>query len=54
MIKKLFTPSDIERITGAYRHEPVKLPFYYAPPFLDQLRALIQKRLSSLGRKTSK
>jgi hypothetical protein len=49
MRKKKFSPADIKRITGAKYHEPVKVPFYYAPPFLDQLREVIEARLASSG-----
>jgi hypothetical protein len=31
------------------RREPVKTPFYYVPPFLDELRRSLQERLASTG-----
>ncbi len=46
---KKFTDADIERITGSNYHEPIKVPFYYAPPFLKQLQEMIESRLSSRG-----
>lgn len=49
MNKKRFSPSRIKKITGASSHESVPFPFYYAPPFLDNLRALIQSCLVSSG-----
>jgi hypothetical protein len=49
MRKKKFSTAEIERITGAKFHEPVKIPFYYAPPFIDQLREVIELRLASSG-----
>lgn len=49
MRKRKFSNADIERITGAKYHEPIKVPFYYAPPFLDQLREVIESRLASSG-----
>ena len=33
----------------AKRREPVKTPFYYVPPFLDELRRSLQERLTSTG-----
>jgi hypothetical protein len=49
MARKKFSDEDLERITGATRHEDVPVPFYYAPPFLDQLREWIDSRLFSSG-----
>jgi hypothetical protein len=49
MRKKKFSPQEIKRITGAKYHEPIEVPFYYAPPFLDQLREVIESRLASTG-----
>lgn len=49
MAKKLFTTSQVSKITGASRHEAVHIPFYYAPPFLDELREWLKSRLSSRG-----
>ena len=46
---KKFSHSEIARITGASRHESVPVPFYYAPPFLDQLQEFIESRLFSTG-----
>jgi hypothetical protein len=34
---------------GAVKHSPVNVPFYYAPPFLDELQKQIKKRLTSSG-----
>ena len=47
--KKKFTDADIERITGARYHKQIKVPFYYAPPFLKQLQRNIESRLTSSG-----
>ncbi len=49
MAKKLFTTSQIKKITGASRHESIHIPFYYAPPFLDRLRDRLKSHLSSSG-----
>jgi hypothetical protein len=49
MAKKRFTASQVKRITGAARHESIQVPFYYAPPFLDELREVLKARLSSQG-----
>ncbi len=49
MVKKLFTTSQIKEITEASRHEAVHIPFYYAPPFLDELREWLEFHLSSYG-----
>jgi hypothetical protein len=49
MVKKLFTTSQIKKITGASRHESIHVPFYYAPPFLDILREQLKSLLSSSG-----
>jgi len=55
MAKKLFTTSQIKKITGASRHESIHIPFYYAPPFLDRLREQLKSHLlSSGGRPTIK
>jgi hypothetical protein len=39
----------VKKITDASRHEPIQVPFYYAPPLLDELREALQARLSSQG-----
>jgi hypothetical protein len=49
MVKKIFTTSQIRKITAASRHESIPIPFYYTPPFLDELRRWIESRLSSHG-----
>jgi len=49
MPKRKFSYAEVQKITGASRHEPVKVPFYYAPPFLDRLKDSIESRLSSSG-----
>lgn len=49
MAKRLFTTSQIKKITGASRHESFHIPFYYAPPFLDELREWLKSHLSSQG-----
>ncbi len=49
MVKKLFTTSQIKKITGASRHESIHVPFYYAPPFIDILREQLKSLLSSSG-----
>ena len=48
-MKRVFTPSQIKKITGATGHEKIHIPFYYAPPFLDELRRWIESRLASRG-----
>lgn len=49
MPKKIFTPEQIKKITGASHHEPITVPFYYAPPFLDRVREHLQSRMASSG-----
>lgn len=49
MAKRKFSDEQINRITGATRHEDVRVPFYYTPPFMDQLQEFIGSRLSSSG-----
>ena len=39
----------IGTLLRAKHREPVKTPFYYAPPFLDELRKTLQERLASSG-----
>ncbi len=48
-MKKIFTPLQIKKATGATQHEKIHIPFYYAPPFLDELREWIKSHLSSRG-----
>lgn len=48
-MKRVFAPSQIKKITGAAGHEKIHIPFYYAPPFLDELREWIKSHLSSRG-----
>jgi hypothetical protein len=43
------TKTRIKAVLKARRREPVATPFYYAPPFLDEVRASLQERLSSSG-----
>ena len=45
----MFKPSEVKKITGASRHETVDTPFYYAPPFLDELRKDLESLLKSKG-----
>ncbi|HOO76716.1 MAG TPA: hypothetical protein PLZ86_03740 [bacterium] len=53
MNKRVYSPKQIKEITGASRHEDIKIPFYYAPPFLDMLKdELLHKLRSSGGRPT--
>ncbi len=53
MAKSIYSPKEIKKITGALRHEDIKIPFYYAPPFLDMLKdELLYKLKSSGGRPT--
>jgi len=39
----------IGTLLKAKRRESVKTPFYYAPPFLDEVRKTLQERLTSSG-----
>jgi hypothetical protein len=39
----------IGTLLKAKRREPVKTPFYYAPPFLEEVRRTLQERLTSSG-----
>jgi hypothetical protein len=41
--------AKIGEVLRAKRREPVKTPFYYVPPFLDELRRSLQERLASTG-----
>ena len=45
----MLTPSKVKKITGASRHKPINIPFYYAPPFLDELREKLESNLKSTG-----
>lgn len=49
MARSKFTDEEIEKITGATRHEKVRVPFYYAPPFLGDLKDRLDARLHSSG-----
>lgn len=49
MVRKKYTDDEIEKITGATRHETINVPFYYAPPFLKDLQRELHSRLSSSG-----
>lgn len=49
MAKRIYSPKEIETITGASRHEDIKIPFYYAPPFLDLLKEELLRKLKSSG-----
>ncbi|MBI5525277.1 MAG: hypothetical protein HY897_03010 [Deltaproteobacteria bacterium] len=49
MPKKVFTPAQVKKITGASQYREVPVPFFYTPPFLDGLRDWIQERLASSG-----
>lgn len=41
--------AKIGTLLGARHRESVKTPFYYVPPFLDELRRSLQERLTSTG-----
>ena len=49
MRKKIFTTKQVEKITGASRHEPIEVKFCFAPPFLDALREYLKSNLVSRG-----
>ena len=49
MAKRIYSPKQIREITGASRHEDIRIPFYYAPPFLDVLKDELLKKLKSSG-----
>jgi hypothetical protein len=49
MLKRKFSDLEIEKITGATRHENVSSRFNYAPPLLDELKAQLDARLQSTG-----
>ena len=36
----------VATLLQAEHHEPSRLRFYYAPPFLDELRRMLQERLT--------
>lgn len=39
----------VRTLLDAKHSDPVKTPFYYAPPFLDEVREYLQERLASSG-----
>lgn len=41
--------AKVAQLVGAKHHEPVRTPFYYAPPFLDEVRKSLEERLASSG-----
>ncbi|GAG14427.1 unnamed protein product, partial [marine sediment metagenome] len=47
MARKLFSASEVKKITGASRHEAIRIPHYHAPPFLDALREWLLGSLSA-------
>ena len=49
MTKRIYSAKQIEEITGASHHEDIRVPFYYAPPFLDALREKLVGKLKSCG-----
>ncbi|MCI0613064.1 hypothetical protein L0244_08745, partial [bacterium] len=49
MARTKFSDAEIEKITGAKRHEKVKVPFYYAPPYLEHLKDHLEARMHSTG-----
>jgi hypothetical protein len=49
MAKRKFSLTEIRKITGASRSEHIPIPSYFAPPFLDDLRAWVEGRLASRG-----
>lgn len=49
MAKRKFSPIETRKITGASRSERIPIPFYYAPPLVDELRVWLESRLSSQG-----
>ena len=49
MTERIYSTKQIEEITGASRYEDIRVPFYYAPPFLDALKEELVGRLKSRG-----
>lgn len=49
MARKRFSREEVGRILGAKHREAVKVPFYYAPRFLDRVLEQLQRRLTSKG-----
>ena len=49
MVRRKFSPTEVRKITGASRSERIPIPFYYAPPLVDELRVWLESRLSSRG-----
>src|SRR4030043_831743 len=49
MVRRKFSPTEIRKITEASRSERIPIPFYYAPPLVDELRVWLESRLSSSG-----
>ena len=46
----MFTSSKVKKITGASHYESINIPFYYAPPFLDELRKRLESGIKSTDR----
>jgi hypothetical protein len=44
-----FSRKKIGVILEARESESLSIPFYYAPPFLDEVRKVLQDRLASSG-----
>ncbi len=53
MARTKLSKERIGRILGAKSREVVKVPFYYAPQFFDQLREQLQRGLMSRGGRPS-
>ena len=49
MNKPQLDKDKIARILGAKRREAVRVPLYYTPAFLGQVREHLQRRLASCG-----
>lgn len=49
MTERIYSTKEIEGITGASQHEDIRVPFYYAPPFLDILKTELSRKLKSCG-----
>jgi len=47
MTERIYSTQEIGEITGASHHEDIRVPFYYAPSFLDILKKELSQELKS-------
>ena len=49
MAKQKFSKEQIARAVGARHREPIRVPFYFSAPGLEELRNRLEAKLSSRG-----